>query len=76
MQPIKHVVDALVAQRRLIIHLICGHNISVSVTDYQARQAEIDSALHVSRQWPCHHCPDAPPPEKTVIQLWKEAGEP
>lgn len=56
-------VNALAGpQSRFIIHLDCGHNISL-------RQVTQVST------WVCPACPNVAQ-EKSATQLWKEAGEP
>lgn len=68
-------VNALASQQRLIIHLECSHNITVTNLDYAAHQMAVDRRI-LSQVWPCQFCEDPPPPQKTVIQMWHEAGEP
>lgn len=77
-QPIKRVVDARISQQRYILHLICGHNISLIEIQLQAAPHAAE-ALGTATHWDCPYCPDHPEPKPegpTAQQLWKQAGEP
>jgi hypothetical protein len=76
-QPVKRVVDASETQGRFILHLECGHYVSVGSLQVLT-DSELSDRLAAATEWPCAACPDPPPTvrEKTPQQLWKEAGEP
>ncbi len=76
---IKRVVNALINQQRMIYHLECGHNLSV--TSRQITDSALGVAHYLSaEQAICNVCLDPPPEDprriKSARQLWKEAGEP
>lgn len=79
---IKHIVNAIGNQQRLIVHLDCGHNMSVS--SRQIADSGLGLEYHLTAdQAICPFCPDPPPPTpedarraKTANRLWKEVGEP
>lgn len=79
-QPIKRVIDARGGQGRVIIHLGCRHTASLNEEELAlvpatAHALGLDGHPKILTAWPCNLCPDEPE-EKTVTQLWKEAGEP
>lgn len=79
-QPIVRVVDARAGQGRVIVHLKCRHTLSVTDVDLMAlprtiRALGLNGAPRTLDSWPCDLCEDVPA-EKSVTQLWKEAGEP
>lgn len=78
-QQVVRIVDASAAQERVIIWLACHHKVSVTT-----QQAVLDPTIipRVTREWSmdCPFCPDEPQPgastEKSVKELYREAGEP
>jgi len=78
-QPVKHIVDATATQQRYIIHLTCGHNLSLFEKDLRATP-HLSDQLATATHWQCPYCPDPVPDkaeqEPTAQQLWREAGEP
>lgn len=74
-QPIKRTVDATETQQRIILHLSCGHNVSITSRQLQAERHIVEQ-LQTATHWPCPYCPDPKPPAKTAQQMWREAGEP
>lgn len=83
-QPVKRVVDALGGQGRVILHLACGHNLSITDRELIAEphlNLRVREALQTG--WDCPFCEDLPAPTEEEIrqakpahQLWREAGEP
>lgn len=73
-QTITKFVDARQSQGRVILWLACGHKISFENCE---PGPEHDPT---GKEHPCRFCPDPSPVEitldKSVQQLWKEAGEP
>lgn len=85
MRRIERLVNALYTQQRMILHLECRHNISLTATDLEANPKTLEWLMkrEPGATWNCHYCPDPPQPSveelraaQHPIRLWKEAGEP
>lgn len=75
-QRIRYATDAMATQGRAILHLVCGHNVSVIVE----KTPDDPDPLATLREWDCPRCSDPSPEEvretKSASQLWREDGEP
>lgn len=75
---VKRVVNALHSQARLIVHLECGHNMSID-----AREAYTDEGharlmqIEASRMMLCTECPDLPKQKNPLAEFhqWSEAPD-
>ncbi len=63
---IKRVINAMESQGRLILHLVCGHNQSVTLRDLAARKMA-DRDFQPGQWFPCPDCPDPPPEEEKPL---------
>lgn len=76
---VKRITNAILRQQRLIVHLECGHNLSVTQRHITDSGQGLEYFLSADQAM-CPTCPDPPPEEprrlKSAHQLWKEAGEP
>jgi hypothetical protein len=60
-QKVRRIVDARGTQRRLILNMDCGHNISISELDVAAGVVEAQPT-----EYECRACPDPPPEDRSV----------
>jgi hypothetical protein len=80
-QRITRVINALASQDRILVHIACGHTVSVWRRDLMATPFGASSQLIIGETYPCQKChdlPEPPPPtrEKSPRELWRDAGEP
>jgi hypothetical protein len=79
-QKITKVVDALVNQQRVILWLQCHHKVSITQLQLASMPKGYLEAVTRSGEYDCPFCPDPSPEQvrenKSVNQLWREAGEP
>lgn len=77
LRKVKRIVDAMVTQKRVIIHLDCGHN--MSITEAQMDKSPfLFSRAEQLREFMCTICPDPPSegegaePANAFHKLFKE----
>lgn len=70
---VKRVVDARGGQGRVILWLECGHKMSIGFGNVEG---DLPANWRVGENVVCSFCDDPPPPAKSAVQLWREAGEP
>lgn len=80
-QKILRTRDLLREQDRITISLACHHVVSVTAVQVaMMRPVEVIEGIFRAETYLCPFCPDPPPQnvneQKSIRQLWREAGEP